>query len=310
LVVPLLTCLTAAFTYRVGQRLFSTRISSLCLLLLTLSPQFVFMGATDLSQPTAALFIMAGLWCLLRCGDDKRRLFCLLSGAAIGFLLLVRPFPGLLVLPVVGTALLAAPVYRTVQERLWMSVCFGIPIAAALIALLLINKYLTGDAAQASYHVAHAAGKRGFSGLGLFTVGNGIMSTSVFGALLRLNFWLLGWPISFVLLLGATVRRNTGILWALLAAVWAYRFVVPKTVVATLGPVYVTEAIPILLLLCADGIFRLPHRISNIVQQPARSVAAVVIASVAIGLCCFLPIPIRDVGESANLRVSVVDHIR
>ena len=43
---PLVTCGVAFVTYRLGQQLFSRRIAGLSLLLLVLSPQFVFMGAT------------------------------------------------------------------------------------------------------------------------------------------------------------------------------------------------------------------------------------------------------------------------
>ena len=310
LVSPIMAALTAYITYRIGLKVFSRKVAVLSLLLFNLSPQFIGMGATDLSQPASALFMMLGVLMMLRLEEEKRLVWALLAGGAFGFLLLVRPFPGILLIPVVGGALVFSSRFSDTKDKTRAILGVGVPVLLGLVVLFLINKALTGDATQTSYHAAHAADKHGVGGLGLFNPHRGIIATSLLGGTLRLNFWLLGWPVSFLGLFFIRRRRGLRLLAGLTVAVFLYRIVVPKTVVSTLGPVYLTEAIPPLLLMISLGICDAPSRISAIVAHARRAVAAVVIASFVAGASCFLPIPVRDVGASAALRIRILDRIR
>ena len=74
------------------------------------------------------------------------------------------------------------------------------------------------------------------------------IASSLFGALLRENFWLYGVPFSLLPVLLARPRRECWLLWGCLAAELASRVISPKTVVSTTGPIYMAEAIPFLTL--------------------------------------------------------------
>ena len=64
---------------------------------------------------------------------------------------------------------------------------------------------------------------------------------SLGNTLLRQFFWLLGCPLLVLLALRARPRRATLLLWGMIASAYAYRLLVPKTVLATTGPIYVME---------------------------------------------------------------------
>ena len=73
---------------------------------LKVSPQFVFTGATQLSQPTETLALLTALWALLRWEERPQAGWLLLGGAALGFAVLVRPLPGVLFVATLGAYLL------------------------------------------------------------------------------------------------------------------------------------------------------------------------------------------------------------
>jgi hypothetical protein len=310
LVVPLITCWVAFVTYRLGQRLFSQRIAGIALLLLVVSPHFVFMGATDLSQPASTLFLMLGLYAALFIDKERAVLPGVLSGVAFGYALFVRPFPGILFIPVFGAAVLLQR-ELPLRKRIAAITAAAVPVMLAVGLLFLINNLLTGDAMKSGYHAAHAAAKRGAQGLGLFNFSKGIVASSVGSALIRQIFWLLGWPLSLCFVLFSKPKKAALLFYGFIVAVYAYRVVVPKTVVATLGPVYVTEVVPILILAVASGVVRLSSLAEEIgVDWGRRLIHTAVVSSFIVAWLCFIPVPIRDVGASAALRVSIIDNIR
>jgi hypothetical protein len=118
---------------------------------------------------------------------------------------------------------------------------------------------------------------------------------SLGGALLRENLWLHGWPLSLALLPRARLGRGGASIWALLAAELVYRVVLPKTVVATTGPVYLLEAVPLLCLVGAAGLARLPRR---------RALTGVAAATV-VALALFVPVQLRTLSRAAGARLAI-----
>jgi hypothetical protein len=311
LIVPLVTAATFLITYLVGKELFSAREALLGLLLLLLSPQFVFMGATDLSQPTASLFMMLGLLFFIRFKRQGALYLALLSGLMWGYGILVRPFPGTLFVPVVALGFFFFGERPFAREKMKALIIGALPVILAVIALFAVNAAQTGDPYASGYHAAHQkTATVGKGGIGIFNYSPGVIGNSVGGALLRQNFWLFGWPLSLIFIPFARPRRHAFVFFGLIAAVYAYRFIVPKTVVSTLGPVYVTEIIPLLALATAAGIAKTSawlseHRGGNWGQLPA----AVAVASLVVALACFLPVQLRDTSRGASVRSSVLHAI-
>lgn len=310
-VVPLVTTATFVVTHRVGQMLFTRHQASVGALLLLLSPHFVFMGATDLSHPAASLFMMLGLYFVLRYEERKAIPWAIAAGAVWGYGILVRPLPGLLFLPVAAAAFLFQRGSESPRRRLGVLAVGAVPVVLAMAVLLAVNEAQTGSAFSSGYHAAHdTQSTLGTKGVGLLTHAPGTVGNSVGGALLRQNFWLFGWPLSLLFVPFARPRRQSMIFFGLLAAVYAYRFVVPKTVVGTLGPVYVTEAIPLLALATAGGMARLRDWLSGVSGEVGRRVpGAVALASVIVAAACFLPVQLREISANAGIRAAVLESV-
>ncbi len=304
LVVPIITCGTFVVTYFVGRKLFTHKQTCLALCLLLLSPHFVFMGACELSHPSASLFMMLGLWSLHKIESRGSLWWPIVAGGLFGFGLLVRPFPGCLLILVAGLWVLFCATELSWRRRLLSLAIGAVPIVLAGLALLWVNQVQTGDPLQSGYHMAHLgqkeAASKGIDGLGVFTRADGIIGTSVGGALLRQNFWLFGWPISLVFVLFARSGSRLTAFWGMIAAVYAYRFIVPKTVIATLGPVYVTEIVPLLALASASGMVHARQTLSRFATTLGpRLVPAVVVSSFIVAAIAFLPIQMREINRSA-----------
>ncbi len=310
LVTPLITCATLIVTHRVGALLFSSRQANLAVLLLLLSPHFVFMAATELSHSAMTLFVMLGLLATLKVGKGASIWWALLAGIAWGYGILIRPLPGVLFVPVLGVWMLFFNRALPWRQRLRSVALGAVPVLASVALIFVFNKLLTGDGAQSSYHLAHASQTgptRALSGLGLFTHTRGVMGTSFGAALLRQNFWLFGWPLSLLFVPFARPGRQRFLFWGILAAIYSYRFVAPKTCVATLGPVYVTEAVPLLALATASGAVQVRRYVKRLQAtfNPA-AIGGLMVASTIVALCCFVPVQLRGISRGAQARSDVL----
>lgn len=297
LVVPVCSCLVLLLSYRVGRRLFSGWEAPLAVLLLLLSPQFVFMGATELSHATESLCMMAGLLALLILHEKDRITWSLAAGACFGAGILVRPMPGVLFLPVVAVWVWFGLGHLPWKRRLQHLLAGGIPIAIGGALVLLVNSLQTGDALRSGYQEFHGNDYR------LFYLRNAAMSVSLAGAILRENFWLFGWPLSLVFIPFARAGSRLSLVWGFIGAALAYRIVAPKTVVATLGPVYLTEIIPLLALATASGIRVVRSLAERLTPGTGkRVVAGFLVASTVVAGFCFLPFEIMNIRRSSKSR--------
>ena len=254
------------------------------------------------------VFMMLGFFFFIRFSQRPALHLALLSGVMWGYGILVRPFPGTLFVPVVALGFLFFSAKLTTRQKLKPLIVGAIPVIVVLLSLLAVNAAQTGDPYASGYHAAHQkTATVGKTGLGLFKHDPGIIGNSVGGALLRQNFWLFGWPISLIFIPFAKPRRHAFVFFGLIAAVYAYRFILPKTVVSTLGPVYVTEIVPLLSLATARGIVSATEWIT-LKHGPERRhlPAAIAVASVVVAFTCFLPIELRDVSRGARIRTAVL----
>lgn len=295
---PILTGLSLLLTYYIGIRIFDKVTAGLAVCFLLISPHFVFTGATYLSQPASTLFMLIGFYAMLRLYEIPSWQWALLAGAAWGYGILIRPLPGVLFLFVACLHFLLThnktnntrPWWQSLQ---WLSIA-ALPVLVCGIVFLWINKAQTGASTQTGYHIAH-------SSLYLFDSRPGILSSSMGGAWLRENFWLFGWPISLLFIFLAK-GRYLGLFWGLVAADYAYRIISPKTVVATTGPIYVTEAVPLLCLATASGMTRLKQQLETWgIPRIKQWLLALVISATLVGCAMFLVIQIQQIQRSSKI---------
>jgi hypothetical protein len=293
LMVPLITGASFALTFAVGARALPRREALLGTALLLLSPQFLFTGATQLSQPTSGLCLLVALWALLRLDSGAGVGFAALGGAALGAGVLVRPLPGALFVAVAGIWVLLRFQAEPAGRQLARIAAGSVPLAVCAAVLLAVHAAQTGDPTRSGYH-AFAGGPSGWFRADW-------IATSFAGALLRQNFWLFGWPLSFAFLPFARRARGPLLLWAMVGAVYAYRIALPKTVVASTGPIYVAEAVPLLALLSASGMAGAARRLAAFGVPRARErVAALALAATAAAALFFLPVQVRELRRSGE----------
>src|SRR5436190_1500997 len=117
-----------------------------------------------------------------------------------------------------------------------------------------VNRLQAGAALTTGYQAFHGTGE-GAPGI-LRAVGGDLASTSlsVVGSILRLNVWLLGWPFSLAFCLFPFRDGRVRVLWGMVAAEGAYRVASPKVGIGGVGPLYLFELVPILLLLSSAGL--------------------------------------------------------
>jgi hypothetical protein len=298
-VQPLMAALCVVLTYAVGVRLFDAKRALLGALLLVCSPHFIWTAGTLLSQPTASACLMLGCWAGLVAADGGKLRWFLGSGLAFAWGIAVRPLPGVPFAMVAiacafAHALRAAPVRR---RRAWLG-AFALGAASALggIVILLVNHAQTGDAMSSGYHEYHGH-------LTLFSNKLAVLFNSLFGGLLRENFWLFGVTLGLVPVLFARPARAAWGFWGMIAAELACRLLSPKTVVSTTGPIYLTEIVPLLTLAAADGLWRLTSK-GRVQLLPLMAAGALVACSM------FVPVQYATIDRSVYLRGLIFEALR
>jgi hypothetical protein len=298
LVTPLLTVLTLVVTWLVGRRVFDPRVAGLSVCLLLVSPQFVLTGVTQLSQPSSTLFMMLGVLTMLRLREKPDPARAAVSALCWSYGILVRPMPGALFLIAAFAYFMLDPAYGDWwsgrANRLKMIAAAAVPVLLTAALFASINHEQTGSLLRTGYHELHG-------GSGLASGMSGHVGLSFFGALLRQSFWLLGWPLSFVFIPFSRRPRTVWLLWSMVAAEYGYRLLVPKTVVATTGPIYVAEVVPVLVLMSADGMVQLRGWLARTRLERARELLVpAVCAAVVVGLVMFVPVQLMTIRRACD----------
>lgn len=312
-VVPVLTGLSALLLAWMARKEFSPAVIVLALALFVLSPQVLITGASLLSQPASAVCLLGALGCLLALGrdDGHTEAYAAAAGALLGYGILVRPLPGALFAGVAIAWLAAGPwlgFRRALAVRTWMALL--VPLACGPALQMWVNYRQSGHPLQSGYNTLH--------GPVIVLYGTFAQSAmSVASAVVRLNFWLFGWPLSLVICLFARRTPATLLLWGMVAAEFAYRLIAPKAGVGTAGPLYFYEVVPILCLVTADGAARLVGRAERRAGDavpwpavPADVLAAALLSATIVSLSLFLPFKLADVARVGDSQQAVFRVLR
>jgi hypothetical protein len=300
LVLPLVGAVSVWLTYRVGAKLFDLRVAIAGASLLLVSPHFVWTCATLLSQPTLCLALLLGMWLVLNDADQPRARSLLLAGFVFGFGILVRPLPGGL-FAVVAAAQLAVDARKRGDG--WSRVVLRLALFAAaalpwLGVFAAVNHAQSGSPFTSGYQEVHA-------NLKLLQNGKGEIVQSIFGSLMRENFWLLTWPFALALLPWCRPKRAPVLFWGMLGAQIVYRVVAPKTVVSVTGPIYLTEVVPLLTLAVADALRRIGEALPRVRVRPS----VVALAATLVGSTMFEPLQLEAIAVGAATRNVVYDEL-
>jgi len=293
LVSPVLTATTFALSIAVASLAYSRKQAVLAGLLLLLSPQFLLTGATELSQVSSGFCLALSLFALLRLEQSGRNSFAFLAGSALALGVAVRPLPGLLFLGV--AALWVALRFRAspIGEQLRRYAVAAVPVAIVGAAMLVVQHLQSGDAMASGYDTFHGGRKGGF-------LRTDWMAASFWSSALRQNLWLFGWPLSFLFLPFARRSPRGALLWAMVGAAYAYRLILPKTVVASTGPIYVAEVVPVLAILSASGMAECAAWLGRHGFSRGRErIAALAMAATVVAAAIFLPLHLRELRLSS-----------
>jgi hypothetical protein len=216
LVNPLLAGINVMLAYRFFREIYAERTSRLALLLLCVSPWYLFMGMNFMTHMFSLTMALVGALAVARLRRTGRLRWAWIAGGAIGALSLTRPLEGLLVAILLAAWTLTS---RTAQRRTLATACMAVGSIAVGALTLPYNKALTGRMTElplTAYVKTHyAAGSNdlgfgpnrgwGWTGLDPFP-GHGATDVAINAALnlFAVNVELLGWAagsLVFILLL-------------------------------------------------------------------------------------------------------------
>jgi len=285
--------LTVPIAFSATRRVFGQRAAVLVLPLMLLSPFFVFSSATFLAHSTVGLLFMAFVYAALRVSERPGAAgWWLAAGVALGWAGLTRPL---------SAAAFAAPWVGWLGWRLWKDrarqarrgvVLFCLVGAATLATFFAYNSALSGSPLTTGYHTFGRINGFSFT-LGALPAPGPLPSLHELSYTLgRLNFWLLGWPLSLIFL--PFFRRSTagGLLFLGAAAVVVAYAVSTVPSINVVGPVHYADIVVPLLVLSASGIEGLVERVGAW-GIPSLTPGHVLAASVTAMLCAaltFLPV--------------------
>jgi len=312
LVMPAVTALLALALLRLGRTLFGPEQTALALLLLASSPQVILTGATLLSQPTAALCLVAGLAALFTAGR-RRSAGLALAGVLFGYGVLTRPLPGVLFVIV---ALLYLVADRSPEEGIGATArrvaAFLAPIALFAAVFLAVNRLQAGHPFTTGYQTFHRTGEGAAGIAGAMGGDLATRTMSVMGSLIRLDVWLLGWPLSILFCLVPAHDLRVRALWGMAGAEIVYRLLSPKVGIGGVGPLYLFEVVPLLILLAGAGGVWLARRAGQPAGGWARpaTVAALCLAGVVVSAAMFLPPRLADLRRMAAAQLVLPQMLR
>jgi hypothetical protein len=278
--------LTVPLAWALARRVYGLRASFLTLALLTLSPFFLLLSATMLAHATAALALTGFTYAAVRVRENPAAIvWWLAAGIALGGLGLTRPLTAT-AYAVPWLVLLGHAAAREKRCRCGVLVFAGCLIAAVAV-FAGYNTALTGHPLRTGYHVFAAAHNFTFTVGSLADVPAPVaMLHELYYAVARINFWLLGWPVSLLLI---PFFKRTPLGWALAAGAAApvVAFAIARVPsINVVGPVHYGELVVPLLILSASGLEQLVARTARVTAPLARRAA--LYAPVALSTVAFL----------------------
>jgi dolichyl-phosphate-mannose-protein mannosyltransferase len=293
--------LTVLLAWGLADRVFGRRAALLTLGLLVVSPFFVLISATMLAHATAALALTAFAYAAARALEaPAAKGWWLGAGCALGWDGLTRPLAAA-AFSLPWLVLLALTVRR--DRRAAPGAALFVLAGATAAALFAgYNAAVTGSAVRTGYEVF--AKDYGFT----FTLGSLPAAAPVaalyefYYSLARLNFWLLGWPVSLALVPFAR-RTPAGLALGLgsLGTLLAYAvFRIPS--ITVVGPVHYGELAVPLLVLSASGLERLALAAERRLGPAARDrVLSAPLALTTVTILFFWPVYAPSLRQMATL---------
>ena len=300
--------LTVPLAIGIARRVYGGRVAALAGVFLVLSPFFIFVSATHLSQPTSSLFLALFVYSAVRIEAAAREVrWWVVAAAALSAAAIVRPQAAAVVaLPFL--ARLAVLLARRQVAPTALGLGAGLLVLGlGATAFLSINHALTGHALRTSYH-AYWETVRPLD----FRTGPWYPFRELAQNLAHLNFWLFGWPLSLAFVpffrrsgLGLTLAAVPGLLLAGQALLG-----VPT--VAAVGPVYFAEAIVPLAILSASGFAEAVawarRRFAD--AWPTRFVLAAPVAGTLAALVVFVPAQVASLRLMADIARAPYDLVK
>ncbi len=327
LVNPMLGALLVALTYALGRDLFSREVGALAGLLTLSSPFFLIQSSTYMSHAASALWFAVLMWAGLRAeaareGGGRHHGWSVLSGAALGMLILTRPLTALGAVAPLGAALLVR-VARQPGAVIQLARIYW-PLAVTTLVLAAVQPlYLalvTGSPTTNLYTLIWPYDRLGF-GPGVGPYGGHTIRQGLITAWQDLRLWagdLFGWPYS------SWIPLIPGVMFGLREAkpgrrVWPILLVAPfiSLVIVHMaywvgaqayGPRYYYEAHTGLAITAALGLRGVVRWVSRLVGRPRcpadadRSrerlarllLAGLLVALLALNVCAYLPDRLAD----------------
>jgi hypothetical protein len=318
LVEPILGTLALLGIALIAARFYDRRVATLAILLGVLSPFYSYLAASYLSHTVALFYLVWGLWALLRFVQGEAHWNMPLAAACFGMAGLTRDLVAILfvVIVLLGVLILSWKRLRRDWQR-WIVPGMSF-IAVAIIFLsfyFFFNTTLTGNPLMTPRSLFFAGDHWGFGqGVGFYgqhTVAAGFVNLDELLTILQID--LFGWPFYFTLAFLALpflTRKAVGADWLMLtgAAIMTGAFIGYFYHGIYLGPRYLFETLPFLLILTARGILTLGTagitagraagqwlgnklRWGNVQPQPAISIVtvALVVVLIACNLLYYMP---------------------
>jgi Dolichyl-phosphate-mannose-protein mannosyltransferase len=264
-------------------RLFDRRVATVAVLLGTLSPFYSYLSASYLSHTVALFYFVWGTWALLRFSQGKAGWNMPLSAVLFGMAGLTRDLVAVLYVAIVlpGIMLLS---WRHIHRN-WRS--WVVPLLAFFSVLCLFfvfnalfNALLTGNPLVTPRSLFFAGDRWGFGqGIGFYgqhTLAAGFVDIDELLTILQID--LFGWPFYLTLAFLALpflTRRCTGTDWFMLAvaAIMTGAYIGYFYHGIYLGPRYLFETLPFLLILTSRGIFTLAATAMDAKQAASKWLA-------------------------------------
>ncbi len=267
LVEPALGTLALFGIGLIAARLYDRKIATLAVLLGTLSPFYTYLAASYLSHTIALFYFVWGLWALLRFAQGQDTWNMALAATFFGMAALTRDLVALLFVAVMlpGVLLLSWRSLRTEWRRWLLGGTFFFLIAFFFLGISLdFNELVTGNFFTTPRSLFFAGDRWGFGqGVGFYgqhTLAAGFVNLDELLTILAID--LFGWPFYFsfsFLLMPFLTRRAKSADWLLLiaAVIMTGAYIGYYYHGIYLGPRYLFETLPFLLMLTARGIVTL-----------------------------------------------------
>lgn len=276
----LLAMLAVALTWSLGVRLSIARPTwaAWCL---ALSPAFLGVESLYLSHATSLPCALLFAWCSLKALDAsathyRRSALALaaLGGFALSVAFVTRPVTALaLAVPIV--LLLFRERQRGIGALLVTALGAALPL---VLWLLSVNYTLTGSAFHTAYGVYARSENAVYGAVDVRTA----LSTATFN-LARMSMWLCGVAPGLLLPVfgwGFAARGpRTWLIAAIPVSLFAFYVLHPFHGIPWVGPVYLSDCLPALALLSAQGLFVIEHAFGRTLR---RALCAICIAGSAL----------------------------